>query len=617
MVNSLLAVLLFFEVFVHPDTINKEPVLPHHSVLKEKIIYAVKEDFGYTIQVEKQLQILNKEGLDHAFTSLSYDKLIEVKDFNLQVIDPVSGKTLEKARMRDMSDVAIVSNTSVFEDNRRKYYRVKTQQFPVLIKIRSESYHKSNYYFPEWVPVHYLYQKVEESTLEVIYPKSAGIRFKEINLLGKSEKEELSDGFTKLSWTERDLPILGSGFDIKDVHRLLIAPREFSMEGFRGTMDNWAGFGAWQSAINQGRGELPEEFKNQVLQLVEGVDDLYERVSILYSYLQQNYRYVSIQLGIGGWQTMTAEEVLKYSYGDCKALTNLMKSMLEVVGIPANYTLVLAGESKSEMQVDFPSNQFNHVILQVPTEVSPIWLECTSNILPAGYLGEFTKGRDVLVIQEGGAYITQTPAYNSDQWNKIASLNRIDLDPQGNATLHSVREMKGNFVEEMLLLQSSRDSRQQKDFFNKNLPISGLIIEDFELNVESLDSIPVSRLELQGHISRFAQSTAKRMLLKPFFEKITEQMVDNRTLDLEETYVISLPPGVVPELETGDIHVTDPDFDIQLTHQLKEGKLEVNRSIKFLIREELSEESKQEFLKRINQTTQRSYYFNKSNSLTK
>ncbi|MBN7814504.1 transglutaminase-like domain-containing protein [Algoriphagus pacificus] len=616
MVNSLIVVLLFFGIISHHDTIDKKLEIPHYSILKEKTIYSLNEDYGYSIIIEKQIKVLSKEGLDHAFTSLPYDKFVEIKDFYLQVIDPKTGKTLEKARMRDMSDVAIVSNTSIFEDNRRKYYRVKTEQFPVEVIIRSESYHKTNYFFPEWIPVNYLYQKVEESKLELIYPESGGIRYKELNLLGKKEKEELSDGFTKISWTERDLPILGSGFEIKNVHRVLIAPREFSMEGHLGIMNDWAGFAAWQFDINKGRGELPESYKKQILQLVDGVDDLYKKVSILYSHLQQNYRYVSIQLGIGGWQTMTAEDVIKYSYGDCKGLTNLMKSMLEVVGIPSYYTLVLAGEGKSEMQVDFPSNQFNHVILQVPTEASPIWLECTSNLLPAGYLGEFTKGRDVLVTQDGGGYITQTPAYNSNEWNKITSKNRIEIDHQGNATLYSLREMKGNLVEEILYLQTYKDIREQKDFFNENLPIKGLIVEDYLLNVENRDSIPVSRLELKGHISRFAQSTAKRLLLKPFFEKITEHMVDNLRLDMEEIYEISLPSGVVPELENMDFHITEPDFDIQISHKLNEGKLEVNRSIKFFMKEELNEDAKQDFLKRINETTQKSYFFNKSNSLT-
>lgn len=114
----------------------------------------------------------------------------------------------------------------------------------------------------------------------------------------------------------------------------------------------------------------------------------FEKIDTLYKYLQRNYRYVSVQLGIGGRMPKSATEVYENKFGECKRLSNLMKAMLKEAGITAQYSKVRVGREEDDIMVDFPAQQFNHIILRVPLSEEVLWLECTSKYLPTGYLGD-------------------------------------------------------------------------------------------------------------------------------------------------------------------------------------------------------------------------------------
>jgi hypothetical protein len=106
------------------------------------------------------------------------------------------------------------------------------------------------------------------------------------------------------------------------------------LENFAGTIDLWSGLGSFLSQVNQNRNDLSPEFKKEIKLMIVNVECNFEKIEILYEYLQDNYRYVSIQLGIGSWQSMKTTDVVNYAYGDCKALSFLRQSMLAEVEYP-------------------------------------------------------------------------------------------------------------------------------------------------------------------------------------------------------------------------------------------------------------------------------------------
>lgn len=599
MLALLFGILLEVKLLGFQDTVQvtKEPQA--YSVLEQKTTLTLNPDFTLTEKQEKRLLILEAQGLSHATVVLMYDKLQEIQNFDLEVTNPITGKSIKKARLRDMADVAPPTSDFLL-DNRYKVFEVTAPSYPILIKITTEVLRKTNFYYPSWVPVQYNFQKVKESVLQFTFPTDLGLKYKEMNLAGTKDLQE-SAGITTLTWTEKDLEVQTPSFDLDKDPKILLSPIQFAINEFRGEMGDWSGLASWQNKLNQGRGELPAEFRSQLLEMVKEAEEPYEKVAILYDYLQRNYRYVSIQLGIGGWQTMTAEEVLQNKYGDCKALTNLMKSMLEAVGVPAYYTLVLAGEGSKDIEVDFPSNQFNHVILQVPTAKDPIWLECTSNMNPPGFLGGFTSDRHVLVTTPTGGYLTKTPNYTSSEWNTIKTNSKLILDQQGAAKIETVWQSQGNQAMEARELDAQLDDREKRDYLNRKSAVAGLIVEDYSISNDRKDSIPISEIKYTGVIQRFTQSTSKRVIFRSFLNRITDSQISFNSLLREDQYEILLPEEL--QLEGGpsrEVLVQGDGYQGKLTLVQNGKTVQVTRSLTLSLDDDLEDEAKTDLLNEIN-----------------
>jgi hypothetical protein len=608
MLSILLGFILFPYSAIQNDPLIGSEDLVIHSFLTEKKYVSITQDFQVITTNELSMLINSAEGLKHATTILGYDRLNEIINFELEVIDPTSKKTIQKAKLKDMSDFAAYSTMSIFDDNRYKRYDVKSGKFPIQINIKTEVKSKTNFFLPNWIPVHHYNQKVVSSTFEIEYPTAHGLRTKELNLLGKKTQEDIG-GRTRMSWIENDLPIQEPDLKDEEDHRLLLAPIKFGLENYVGTMDDWSGLATFLTQLNQNRNDLSVDFKELILDMTANAGSTLEKIDILYGYLQQNYRYVSIQLGIGGWQSMKTADVVKYAYGDCKALTFLMQSMLAEVGVESHYTLVFAGSDADDIEDDFPSNQFNHVILKAMDGGQPVWLECTSNSLPAGYLGTFTKNRHVLVTSKDGGYLTKTPDYKSLDWNTARSQTRIEIDAQGNAKIKTNQSYQGNAAGDLIYLKTQLDTRQQRDYFNKNATVSGLIITNLTFELDKKDSIPLAEVSYEGVIQKFTQNTSKRVILRPFMDKISNSIFDTGSLYSVDDYVIKLAESMQPEFEMQNQVFEENGFQILLTHSFEENELTVKREIKYIAEKELDEDAKSELIKKINLSINKPYIF--------
>jgi len=135
--------------------------------------------------------------------------------------------------------------------------------------------------------------------------------------------------------------------------------------GTKNSPPTWRDLGGWYNRLTSGRLTASPELKQKVSALTAAAPTPLDKMRALAGFMQQDIRYVGIELGIGGFQPHPAAEVFEHRYGDCKDKATLMQSMLQEIGVESFYVLINTnrGAVTSEMPAYFGS--FNHAIVAI------------------------------------------------------------------------------------------------------------------------------------------------------------------------------------------------------------------------------------------------------------
>ncbi len=456
--------------------------------------------------------LLNSNAKDFSDVVVYYNKLNTIKSFQASMYD-ADGKLIKKSKNSDVRDFS-ANTSSLMDDSRVKVISFTITNYPVTIEYEVEYDDRNLLFYPRWVPQPMVAYSVENSRFTISSPSGLPIRYKALNL----PEPIISDnkGNATHSWQVTNMAALQLEPFAPYYHErypvLYTAATYFQVQGYDGDLSTWESFARWNYELNKGRLDLPDNIKSKVDELIAGINNDPEKIKILYNYLQQTTRYISVQLGIGGWQTFDAKYVAERKYGDCKALTNYMMALLAHANIKSYYSLIRAGENEEPFVEDFPHSAFNHVILAIPVKSDTIWLECTSQQVLPGYLGSFTGNRKALLVTENGGKLVNTPSYTAKD-NSLSRSIKVTFNEDGTA-LANIQSLYTGIMQDRLwvMVKTNPNEELRKNLIERlNLPSS--IIQSFGYETIA-DDIPKVLEKAQLQLNKYATITGKRFSIQ-------------------------------------------------------------------------------------------------------
>ena len=243
--------------------------------------------------------------------------------------------------------------------------------------------------------------------------------------LNYPEAKPQSDAAGKWQWGVRDVKAIQKEEDMPPVRglagKMIVAffpPGGQAAHGFA----SWGDMGKWYVSLTSGRRNASDAIKQKAAELAPAASPPLARMQALARFVQDDIRYVAIELGIGGWQPHPAADVFQHRYGDCKDKATLMAALLQEIGVESYYVVI--NSNRGAVTPETPAHcAFNHAILAIklpegltdpslmvtwqhPRLGPLLFFDPTSELTPFGQIpGRLQANYGLLVTPEGGELV--------------------------------------------------------------------------------------------------------------------------------------------------------------------------------------------------------------------
>ena len=433
---------------------------------------------------------------------------------------PAAGKDYE-VKERDAVESAVidVDGGELMSDLRMKTLRIPAATVGSIIGYEVESEIKPNFLIDDWdfqdtVPV-------REAHYTLRLPTGWSYQSSWLNHPAEAPNASAANQW---NWTISDVePVRIEGYMPPwrgIAGRMIVA---LIPSGGKGSgISSWNEIGSWYSGLIAGRRDASVGIKQKVAELTAPAATTLAKMQALAHFVQNDIRYVAIELGIGGHQPHPAAEIFSHRYGDCKDKVTLLSSMLKEIGVESYY-VVINTERGAVSAATPPNLDFNHAILAIalPEELDATTLKArlvhpklgpllffdpTDELTPLGSLpGALQANFGMLVTQNGGELI-KLPQLAADT-NGLTRTAKMMLDQKGTLLGEVIEIRVGD--EAMQQRYALRAATLDTDRIKPVEAVAGASLAKFQILKAAVANLHVADRPFEWHYTLEAEDYAK------------------------------------------------------------------------------------------------------------
>lgn len=543
-----------------------------------------------TYKVNMRVSVLSKDAADEAMFLVYQDGFKSLSSFS-GVLES-GGKVIKKYKMSDLKSVSVgeggITDATVS-------YLEPVAPVPYVVEYTYEVSYKNGFIsFPTFIPVTEPGVILSSASYTLTVPPGTELMYKS-SMEPEKETGAKADIY---KWKAPTFPGYVYEHMMPSIYErvpyLYVGPKSFTYARTQGEQTDWQAAGMWLYGLQKDVCTVPDELRAKVQEMTSGVSSDRQKIKILYEYLRQNTRYVSIQLGIGGLRPFPVEMVMKSGFGDCKALSVYMQALLAAADIHSEYLIVNTGR-RSLLKDYYSVGQMDHAMLCVPMQKDTLWIECTNPRLPLGYRHDNIAGHEVLLIGENGGQKVRVRPY-PDSLRRSVETVEVTLNADGSAHCVGSRHLVLDDAEAYV----GFSALTEKTKFNAIMGANSLTPDNFKIvsvtdNFEDWanmsdgeEYIPETEIRYEFDAANYAKVSGDRIFLdlNPFAKQVradrkqrVNDYVRSRRVIIEDVVSLTLPEGYTVESLPASATISSPFGTLQTEVTFADGKIDVVQTL--------------------------------------
>ena len=547
------------------------PVYPKDTpavLLFDDQVTTVRENGEIETVYHRAYKILKTEGREYGTASVYFDNETRLTFFRAWSL-PAGGKEYEVKEKEAVETSPF--DGELFSDQHFKYIRIPAAEPGNVVGYEYQQRRRPWILQDDWTFQHRIPVLKARFTLSL----PVGWEYKPY-WLHYAGREPQATGANSWAWELQNIPAVEIESSMPAweavAGRLGVSyfPRDPALQAK--SQKSWQEIGRWYRDLTLDRRSPSAEIHQKTIELTSKSASTLERIQALATFVQQNVRYVAIEIGIGGFQPHMAAQIFSNKYGDCKDKATILSTMLKEAGVESYYVIVQT--SRGIVAPEFPTAlTFNHVILAIrlPADVDTkelyatvqhdrlgklLYFDPTDPATPLGYIPTYEQqNRVLLVTDEGGELITLpllAPARN-----RLVRTARLTLRPDGSLSGDVTETRTGALaLEPKREILGANSANRAKTLES----ILGGSLSSFSLQSATAEHLEAHDATLILHYSftadHYAQTAGNLLLVRPRVlgvksENLVQDHDGERKFSFEfpyateqsDTYEITLPAG--------------------------------------------------------------------------